>query len=471
LDFSTLDARKHFCEEEVRLNSRLASDLYLGVVPIYGDEENPSFKGSGAPIEYAVKAFQFSQEDLLSSMQEKGKLTLQHMDILGETIARFHDQAAVAGKDTPFGDPEHLHRPVQQTFDQIRPLLQKASDRMQLELLEAWAGDNRARLYRLLLTRRDKGHIRECHGDIHLGNITQWNDNLVLFDCIEFNDDFRWIDTMSDIAFLVMDLEYKGQQHLANHLLNRYLEYSGDYLGLSILPYYKAYRAMVRAKVSLLRAQDKNLDESARQSLWNEYRQYAEMAEKYTAIPNSILLITHGISGTGKTTVTNRLIDELDVIRIRSDIERKRLYGLSPLDKSYSSPNAGIYDANSTDMTYNHMASLTAQLLSYGYNVAIDATFLKKCWRAKIQKLAEDMGIPYLILCCEASDQIILERIKKRHELSTDASEADEAVVTSQKSNLEPLSAEEKLFQKTIYTDNPNCLDELIGRIRHRMLA
>ncbi|KXS50785.1 MAG: hypothetical protein AWU57_4830 [Marinobacter sp. T13-3] len=228
LDFSTLERRKHFCEEELRLNRRLAPNLYLEVLPITGTPEKPCLGGSGEAFEYAVRMRQFNQDELFDKRQERGDLPPELLTSLARQVAQFHDSLPSIPDDKPLGTPESVYAAMQENFDQIRPLLDDPALLKQLDNLEEWTRTTFERQRDLIASRRANGLVRECHGDLHLANITVFEDQVTVFDCIEFNEPFRWIDVINDLAFLLMDLESRKEPELANLVLNTYLEYRGD---------------------------------------------------------------------------------------------------------------------------------------------------------------------------------------------------------------------------------------------------
>lgn len=469
LNFTTLEKRQFFCEQEVRLNQRLAPQLYLGVLPISGDTQNPKINGEGEAFEYAIKMVQFGQEGLFDKLQENDAITQAHITTLADSIASFHQRINSVDDNSPLGTPASVYEPMQQNFDQIRPMLISKEDEAQLDNLEAWAQSSFERLKPLLQKRRTEGKIKECHGDIHLGNITLFQDEVVLFDCIEFNDEFRWIDTISDLAFLMMDLEYRGQHGFANRLLNRYLEQSGDYEALPLLKFYKAYRAMVRAKVSLFIRAGEGLDDAAKAMFYENYQSYANLAESCSFMPNRFLLIGHGVSGSGKTTVGNALVEELGVIQIRSDVERKRIFDLDQLDASHSSVDGGIYSSDATQKTYDRLIRLTSAILKSGYAVFIDATNLKVAQRDRFTEAAEAEGVASILISCTADIETLKQWIKNRIDQADDASEATIAIMEKQVANQDPLTDEEQEHAIIIHTDSENELAEIILTIRKRL--
>ena len=467
LNFTHLADRKHFCEEELRLNQRMAPDLYLRVVPITGAADAPVIDGEGEPIEYLLQMREFPQTQLMAEVQARGELTDAHIDALAEQIAQFHLSIPQVPAGHPLNNADAIVAPMRQNFEQIRPLLNEKPDLQQLDALSDWTETSIARLRPLLEQRSQQGFIRECHGDLHLGNATIIDNKVVLFDCIEFNEPFRLIDIASDAAFLAMDLEDRGLKCQARRFLNGWLERTGDYAALELLSLYKAYRALVRAKVSLFRLHQEQ-DAVQRRVILRQYRSYANLAESYSAIPSRFLAITHGVSAVGKSHVALRLVEALGAIRLRSDLERKRLYG-EPTERHDVAVNAGIYSAEATEATYERLHSLAEAALNAGFSVVIDATYLKQSQRQAAWQVAESTGVPFIILACEAPDAVIEQWLTQRQAEGGDPSDATMAVVKAQQASREPLSESEQLLSRLINTPEAGNLDALVGAIRQRL--
>ncbi|MDB6143970.1 MAG: hypothetical protein JWP80_3014 [Pseudomonas sp.] len=461
LDFTSLSAREHFTGEELRLNQRLTNNLYLEVLPITGSAEAPQFGGEGPVIEYALKMRQFPQSQLLSTLQANGELTTSHIDEMAQQIAEFHLHAPHVPLEHAQGTPDAVMAPVLQNFEQIRPFLTEKSDIQQLEALQAWAESSFERLKDLFTQRKADGFIRECHGDIHLGNATLIDGKVVIFDCIEFNEPFRFTDVYADIGFLAMDLEDRGLKCLSRRLISQYLELTGDYQGLELLNFYKAYRALVRAKVALF-GLSADADPIQRATTFRQYRNYANLAESYSAIPSRFLVITHGVSAVGKSHVAMRLVEALGAIRLRSDVERKRLFG-------ENGTNGGIYTADASTATYEHLHKLADLVLRAGFPVVIDATYLKREQRDAALKAAEASGAPFLILDCNAPQAVIAGWLAQRQAQNVDPSDATMEVIEAQQANREALGADELLRSKRVETNNSGDLDTLVANLRQRL--
>ncbi|MGE8500508.1 MAG: AAA family ATPase [Pseudomonas sp.] len=467
LDFTGLADRKHFCEEELRLNQRLTDDLYLEVLPISGSAEAPQLNGDGPAIDYALKMRQFPQSQLLGEVQARGELNEAHIDSLASQIATFHLNTPKVALDHPLCTPTAIIAPLRQNFEQIRPLLSDKADLLQLDALEAWAESSLERLWPELEARATQGFIRECHGDIHLGNAALLEGQAVLFDCIEFNEPFRLIDIALDAAFLVMDLEDRGLKCLARRFTNAWLENTGDYASLKLFNLYKAHRALVRAKVNLFRLGQEQ-DAVQRAVILRQYRGYASLAESYSAIPSPFLAITHGVSAVGKSHVAMRLVEALGAIRLRSDVERKRLFG-EQKDGQPDDLNSGIYNEDASVATYQRLHQLAEEVLQAGQPVVLDATYLKQEQRQAAWQVAENIGAPFLILDCHAPDEVIASWLALRQAQNQDPSDASLAVIAAQQAKREPLNEDEQANSKRVDTHDSASLDSLVERIRQRL--
>ncbi|SCZ55733.1 bifunctional aminoglycoside phosphotransferase/ATP-binding protein [Thiohalomonas denitrificans] len=457
VDYSTLERRRHFCDEELRLNQRTAPDLYLERVSVAETTEGPVFGGTPA-VEFAVKMLRFPETELMSRMQRDGRLQPEHIDALAQRIATFH--LDLPGT-TAYGDAESILAPMAENFRQIRRFL--AEHPAELNQLEQWS-EARYQQHRSLLGERwQAGFIRECHGDLHLNNIVFYNGRPQAFDGIEFNPQLRFIDPVSEIAFLTMDLTNRHAGPLAWRFLNRYLEWTGDFGGVTLLRFYQVYRAMVRAKIAAIRLSQITDDRQSR----SELDSYLKLACHFTKSCRPFLLLTWGLSGSGKTTVSQTLVEQLGAVRARSDVERKRLFNLAPDADSASAPGGGIYTPEATLQTYERLESITEQLLAGGTPALVDATFLKREERDRFALLAQRRGVPFLILQCEAPESVLRERVASRQADGSDASEADIAVLIQQLSHVQRPAPDEPVI--TIDTSRPLFTNRLIEQIEKEL--
>ena len=446
LDFSTLEARRRYCEEELRLNRRTAPRLYLDVLAIGGSETAPVIGAGGPAIEYALRMRRFDQEDLLDAIARRGALLPQHIDALARGLAAFHANIERAGAGDAHGSPQRILAPALQNFAQMLPLISAKPDVALLARLRDWSEQEHAALASVFEARKREGWVRECHGDLHLGNIALLEGVPTPFDGIEFNADFRWIDVMNEIAFLVMDLLDHRLPRLAFRFLNAYLERSGDHAGLRVLRYYLVYRALVRAKVSCLRAHQAGVAAQEKREVEHEYRRHLQLAERLATPAHPALLVMHGLSGSGKTTIAQSLLEALGAVRLRSDLERKRLYGLEALARSGSGLDAGLYAPEASARTYARLAELARAVLDAGFPVIVDAAFLRRSERARFAALAHDAGASFLIASCEAAPATLRARVASRARDALDASEAGLAVLEHQFASAEPLATEELAY-------------------------
>lgn len=437
LDFTTLERRKFCCLEELRLNRRLAPALYLDCVPIGGAPTQPLL-GAVDAIEYAVKMRRFPQTELLDRCLAEGRLRTDHIDALARRLADFHGAVERLDERRPLGAPEQVQQPALDNFTALSELLTEPAERPLLERLEQWTQATFAALRGVLAARHAGGFIRECHGDLHLGNMFLEQDQIVIFDCIEFNEALRWIDVMSDLGFLLMDLHYRGAAGYAWRLLNGYLEYSGDYDGLRVLPYYQVYRALVRAKIAAIRERQPALSAAEREKQRRECRRHLELALAFTRPAPPWLLITQGVSGSGKSYASAHLAEQPGAVRIRSDVERKRLFGLAPLAASHSGLNQGLYAPEAGRRVYQRLATLADRILAAGYPALVDATFLEAEQRRPFRDLAAARGAPFILLACRAAPATLRERVAARKARGDDAAEADLQVLERQLEHYAP---------------------------------
>ncbi len=450
LDFTQLDSRKHFCEQELRLNQRTAPNLYLDVVPLFLDtngritfDQNLAGGSSAKPIEYLLKMNQFDPNGVLGRYLSDHDLSKAQERELAKQISQLHLNARIVEGDSHLGEPKTILQPM---LDNFPTLLENCTSeyKPRLENLLNWTHQRFADLQEDLVNRKKLGFVRECHGDLHLDNITLIDDRPTLFDGIEFNDEFRWIDVISDLAFLLIDLDFRDKQALRRRILSTYLGFTGDYAALKLLRFYQVYRALVRAKISALR-----LGQIPKNSIeYQHYRtitlQYIEQAEGYALTSSSNkLIVLQGVSGSGKSHFAEQLLSELDAVVISSDIERKRLYGISQTTRVPEEEKSTLYSAEMSRKTYAKLLALSKKLLEQGQSVIVDATFLKSEYRLPFYETARSLGCePYLIYIETDTDTAEVS-IRQRSLADLSPSDADEAVMNRQLEFIEPPSKSE----------------------------
>lgn len=447
LDYGTLEKRRDCCEREYRLNRRFAADLYLGVVPITSEQGHIRVEGQGAAIEFAVKMRRFPDDALLSHQLAAGKIVIRDVVQLASTLAEFHQQATIADPSQRWGSRVVILQEAQDNFPDVRVSLADvpAADSWTdlVDQVQSWTDDAGSRLASAFETRRAQGWIRECHGDLHADNVLRWNGTWIPFDGIEFNEELRWIDVLSDAAFLAMDFAARNRLDLGRCFLNAYLEKTGDYEALAILKWYLVYRAMVRAKVAAIRSRQGGQSQADQQHERRESVDHVKLASQFTLPSCGRLWITHGVSGSGKTTGTEYLIKQHGAIRLRSDVERKRLLGIAPSQRPDGELKQLAYSDELSQQTYERLRTLAQGLLRDGESVVIDATFLKRRHREMFQALASQQGVALAIVPFSAEASELERRIRSRAKANDDASDADLRVLQSQFDRIEPLSDSE----------------------------
>ena len=461
LDFSNLDDRRHFCEEEVRLNRKWAPEIYLGVVTVTNDTAL-RIEGGGTVIEYAVQMRRFPQESRLDQQLQAGKLDEEDMVELAEMVAAAQQSAA------PLDESELQHYlaftrdAMLENFDFILGRF----DESVIKRLRSWTRSELQRLQPLLVARFREGRVRECHGDLHLANLVRLASGIHAFDCIEFNADLRNTDVSCDSSFLVMDLISRERRDLAFAFLNRYLEVTGDYASLGLFNLFFVYRCMVRAKVAAIRAEERDLSDPAGAADIATVRMYCELAETQIGEREPMLILMHGLSASGKTWAAGRLMTALPAIRLRSDIERKRLHGLSETADSGSPVAGGIYSQQASDELYGHLLRLAWSVLRAGHDVIIDATFARHLWRKNAASLAHEANAEFAIVETVAPLEALRCRLLRRATAGGDVSEATRAVLDYQLEHTEPLTPWEQSLSLTWRTDDGTSADTVVALLR-----
>lgn len=480
LDFSTHALRHAACEEELRINRRTAPGVYLGLVGLVG-QVNAGADGAPTTLqvvpwkdalpgaEPVVWMRRFAQDALLAAALDAHRVSPVQIDQLACHVAQFHDAAAIAASTDSWGTAAAVQAPVDDCVAALRAPVASAlpGQGPLLAQVVGWCRHQGRALATAFEARRAAGRVRECHGDLHLANIALIDGKAQLFDAIEFNPALRWIDCVADIAFVVMDLAAHGRADLAWRFLNRWLEHTGDYAGLSVLRYYGAYRALVRARVAALRLNPTCGDGSAQavQAL-EEYLELAagfagQRPARWPVARPAALWLAHGFSGAGKSTHALTLACQRGLVRVRADVERKRLFGLAPNASSDGVPG-GIYTAEATFRTHQRLAQVAREVLVAGYSVIVDATLLDRDARALFLALADSVQVPCHILSFEAPLPVLRERVRQRALAGAGASEADVAVLDAQWARAHPLQSHEEAITLHVDTTVPVNWDHLL---------
>ena len=456
LDYSTLEKRKHYCELELHLNRRWAPELYVDVVPICGSFEEPVVGGDGTAIEYALKMKQFPQDAQLDAQQAAGLLVTRDMVDLAETVAAIHASIPVYDALTGEAFLAAIRQQMLDNFD----YLQESAGEEDVRRLLSWTRQSLDESSDVLTARYESGFVRECHGDLHLRNLVRLPSGVTPYDYIEFSVELRNIDVISDVSFLVMDLVARGERWLAYAFINRYLECTGDYAGTRVLGLYFVYHALIRAKIAVIRAIER-AHETTRRHDQREAAHYCNVARWWTDFGTPRLILMHGFSGSGKTWLSQQLMLRLSAIRVRSDIERKRMHGLQESDRSDAAPGQGLYGSETSAGLYEKLSELAESILSTGHNVIVDAAFLDRAERDRFRDLAGQAGCEFVIISTSAAQDELHRRVESRHRIGGDPSDADLAVLGHQLDHADALDADERDRVIEVATDRPVDFDKV----------
>ncbi len=414
LDFTTLEKRKYYCEKELILNRRLCGDLYISVVPIVKKGVFYLIEGEGAPIEYAVKMRRLPEEGMMKNLLAKGSLTTAHIDLIVNTLVPFYKSAETGEKVNPYGSIEVISFNTEENFEQTQAFIGKALTLRKFEHIVNYTRNFLKEGTKLFLKRIEEGYIRDGHGDLYSANIC-FDDlkRVYIFDCIEFNERFRCGDSAQDLAFLAMDLDYHYYRDLSQYFIEEYRKKSKDYELLELLDFYKCYRAYVRGKIGCFTYGDSKIPEEERQKALSSAQKYFDLAFSY-AQGRSKIMVFMGLSGTGKTFLSKKLLEKYPLFYLSSDIERKRLLNLSPEEHYFAEFQKGIYTPEITEKTYDYLIKKALEEASYGRDVVIDATFREEKYREKLKEVAKKAQVEIYWILCTAPDEIVKERMEKR---------------------------------------------------------
>ncbi|MEG4031463.1 MULTISPECIES: AAA family ATPase [unclassified Microcoleus] len=465
LDYSSLQKRHHFCNEELLLNRRTAPEIYLEVLPIVqiGDSFQlgsnlPAITPAEVAVEYALKMREFPQDSLLLSLLERGLLTEQIMADLGREVAKFHSTALSNSYIRTFGEVSQIRTAIDNNYLTSQKYIGGPQSQAQFQENKDYTDAFFAENQELFNLRIANNKIRECHGDLHLRNIALWQDKILLFDCIEFNEPFRFVDVMYDVAFTVMDLESRGRRDLGNAFVNTYIEQTGDWEGLQLLPLYLSRQAYVRAKVTSLMLDDPAISTDQKAELSQTAAHYYKLAWQYTQPHRGKLTLMSGLSGSGKSTAARYLARRTGAIYIRSDAVRKHLGGI-PLNER---GGQDLYSDEMTAQTYGRLLELGIILADRGWDVILDAKFDRQNLRTDAINQAQSHGLPLQIIYCTASIEVLRERLQQRR---GDIADATAELLSSQQAAFEPFTELEQISVKIVNTapDLEVQLNEICG--------
>ena len=459
LDYTTLEKRQFFCQKEIELNRRLCPDAYLGVVPITRDKGAIRIGGRGETIEYAVRMRRLPQKAMMNVLLADDGVSAEMITGVAQKLAAFHKEAETNAEISAFGQIKAITRNTDENFSQTEKYIGRTiaedSYRRIKNYTNSFVGENAP----LFNKRIKEGRIRDCHGDLHAAHIC-FTDDICIYDCIEFNDRFRYCDVASEMAFLAMDLDHYGRADLSSSLVKAYVDESGDKELLELLGFYKGYRAYVRGKVESFKLDDPYISKGEKEKTLEIAASYFDLARAYTRA-KPVLFITVGLVGTGKSTLAKALAGRLGLAVISSDITRKQLAGVPLTEHRFEDLDGGIYSAELSRKTYDKLFAGAGDILSDGGSVILDASFIRAEERLKAKQLAEETGADFFIIECRLDEENIKKRLARRLKQGS-VSDGRWEIYRPQKKAFDPVKASP---QKHAIVDTSKPIEENIRQI------
>jgi hypothetical protein len=469
LDFTTPGKRRFYCEEELRLNKRLASDTYLDVIAISLDARGNITLNKGVEVvDYAVRMKKLPADRMLKTLLFQGLADEKDMDNLAKVIAAFHQEAQTGGHIDEMGNIGNIRHNIEENFAETLNYINVTIPEYQYKFINNYMGEFLAENKTLFEKRITDHKIRECHGDLHLDHICIANE-IIIFDCIEFNERFRCGDIVEDVAFLTMDIDFNGYSRYADAFIKSYIRYSGDTDLPVLLNFYRCYYAYVRGKVTSFRLGQEELQENEREQITKTATQYFDLAYTYAArLGKPVLILTAGLMGSGKSCQARKLAARLGAEIIRTDILRKELFDMKPTERRYENFGKGIYSEDVSRFIYDKAYELAEQKIKQGKAVIIDASFKKRAERQKALEMAKNLGIRFYILECICPDEITRKRLEKRMLENDNASDGRWELFQEQKKDFDAINeVATDCYFKIDTSANPEIArQEIITRIK-----
>lgn len=463
LDFTTLAKRHYFCHQEVLLNRRLTRDIYLGVVKIALEKGKPIINGKGPALEYAVQMREMPQERMMDRLLPAGQVKKKDIRALVRKLVPFY-QAAQTGKPiNPFGRIEVITKNTEENFIQTRPYVGRLIHRRTYERIVARTRGFLRREKYLFKKRIQEGRIRDCHGDLHSGNICL-DREIQIYDCIEFNHRFRYSDIACDLAFLSMDLDFHGYPELSELLIKDYVRSSGDRGLPRLIIFYKAYRAYVRAKVHSFSSDEPELSSGERKNHVRLAKKYYRLAYQYTQkVQTARIIVVFGLMGTGKTSLAKELAKQTGWPLFSSDEIRKGLAGISPTTRQRESFGQGIYSATMSRKTYHKMLLEAKKVLAQNQSVILDGSYKRQSERLSLMEMAQKIGARIRFVECRAPLKIIRQRLAQRKQEAKAVSDGRPEIFNQQRQDFDPV--EEPVKSKLLLIRATSPVDRLALKI------
>jgi aminoglycoside phosphotransferase family enzyme/predicted kinase len=462
LDFSTLDKRKYYCEEELRLNRRLSPDIYLDVIPITQIGNTLELNGNGTIVEYALKMKEFPQKYIMTNKLKKEKITEETIDHLCAILVDFYSAQDRSEEITKYGELQVVKQNIDENFEQVKPMIDITIPRETFTSIQRAAAEFFEKEKDVFTRRMNDGRIADCHGDLHSGNIVVNDDTIHIFDCIEFNDRFRFCDVASDLAFLAMDLDYLNHPHLSSYLIQRYVERSGDTGVYSVLNFYKSYRAFVRGKVQGFQLNDPHIDIQTKTAIVDAVKKYFELSQYYATLfsvqvhqKTPLMFLVCGLSGTGKSTIARKIAVDYRATQINTDVVRKELAGINQFEQHHDQYDTGLYDPKNIEQTYTQVMERAEAEIQKGKNVVLDATFQKKNYREMARNLAITHHASFFIVHCVCPDRVVKKRLMDRVKKKS-VSDGRWEIYLTQKNHFEPFDPQDSVLEIDTSNESPS---------------
>jgi hypothetical protein len=465
LDYTTLEKRHRYCKQEVLLNKRLSENVYLDVVPITKEPTGYALKGPGKTVEYAVKMRQLPKENTMLQLLRRGEFNLNMLGELVQMLVRFYQRTEKGPEIDAMGSRELIWVNIEEDFIQTNPFVSDILDRMQFSELHRRVRTFLNSKAKLFDRRIKSGCIRDCHGDLRLGHI-YFVDSISIIDCIEFNERFRYGDLISDLAFLAMDLDYNGFADIGQELLAEYAQWADDPDIFLLVDFYKCYRAHVRCKVECLRYGAGDLSAPEADLAKVRAQSYFELAWRYAdTFSRQTIWIVCGLSGSGKSTIAEELKKLMNLQCYRSDVIRKKLFGLSPEEQVIVPFGQAIYTPAASDRTYEQLLLEARKEMSRGRSVIVDGTFGRLQHRVLAQKLAEELEANVIFIECRCAQSVLRQRLSARQEQKS-ISDARLLHLEAQSQAFEPMDELWDSLHLPINTEQPprQCIHEILSK-------
>jgi len=425
LDYSTLEKRKYFCEKEYELNKMLCCSAYIGIEIISLKDGKLKLGPGDETIEYSVKMNLLPEQYFLHNLLREGEVSKDDFSKIAEKLMDYYMSQLPSDFIGTFGQPENIKSIIDDNISTSKKFLNETITANSYNTLKSYNDTIFKNKSGIFIKRMRDGWIRDCHGDLRLEHINLSNNDICIYDCIEFNEKFRYIDIASDIAFLSMDLDYNGYYKFSDFFIDEISGLMNDENINDVLDFYKCYRAIVRGKVDSLKSFEPEVPEDERSRARKNAELFYKLALKYSLFGSRpAIIVVSGVIGTGKSTIAKALTEELSFDVISSDIVRKKISGVPKFERKYEGYDAGLYSGDVTEKTYSEMFDVAEDIIKNGKSAIIDASFSKKKWREHIVKLSKNFDSRIYFIETQTPINVIEQRLIAREREQKTVSDA-----------------------------------------------